>query len=65
MKKVTIKDVAKEADVSPSTVSRVISDSPNISKSTKAKVRTIMKEMGYYPNAIARSLVKQNVEANG
>ncbi len=65
MKKVTIKDVAKEAEVSPSTVSRVISDSPNISKSTKEKVRFIMDEMGYYPNAIARSLVKQKTRSIG
>jgi len=65
MKKVTIKDVAKEAGVSPSTVSRVISDSPNISNSTKDKVRSIMKEMGYYPNAIARSLVKQKTRSIG
>ena len=64
-KKVTIKDVAKEAKVSPSTVSRVISDSPNISKKTKDKVRFIMDEMGYYPNAIARSLVKQKTRSIG
>lgn len=65
MKKITIKDVAKEAEVSPSTVSRVISDSPNISKATKDKVRLIMEEMGYYPNAIARSLVKQKTRTIG
>lgn len=65
MKKVTIKDVAKKAGVSPSTVSRVISDSPNISKSTKDKVRFIMEDMGYYPNAIARSLVKQKTRSIG
>lgn len=65
MNKITIKDVAKEADVSPSTVSRVISDSPNISEPTKDKVRFIMEEMGYFPNAIARSLVKQKTRSIG
>ena len=54
---VTIKDVAKRAGVSPSTVSRVIADHPRISPETKEKVRAIMSELGYYPNAIARSLV--------
>lgn len=54
--KVTIKEVAKEANVSPSTVSRVISDSPQISEKTKSKVREVINKMKYRPNAIARSL---------
>lgn len=54
---VTIKDVAKAAGVSPSTVSRVLSNSPSISEKTKTKVRTIMDELKYYPNMNARSLV--------
>lgn len=54
--KVTIKDVAKACGVSTSTVSRVISDDPRISSETKAKVLNSMKELNYYPNAIARSL---------
>lgn len=53
---ITIKDVAKKAGVSPSTVSRVISNNPRISKTTTERVLVIMDEMGYYPNAIARSL---------
>lgn len=60
---VTIKDVAKAANVSPSTVSRVISDSPRISEKTKERVRKVMQELGYHPNYIARSLAsnKSNV----
>lgn len=61
--KVTIKEVAKEANVSPSTVSRVISNSPQISEETKEKVRDAIKRLKYKPNAIARSLAnkkKQN-----
>lgn len=54
---VTIKDVARVAGVSPSTVSRVISNSPSISEKTKTKVRTIMDELKYFPNMNARSLV--------
>lgn len=57
---VTIKDVAKAAGVSPSTVSRVISDSSSISVKTKKKVRTIMDELKYYPNMNARSLVSNS-----
>ncbi|MDR7870363.1 MAG: LacI family DNA-binding transcriptional regulator [Tissierellaceae bacterium] len=60
---VTISDVAKLAGVSPSTVSRVISDSPKISEATKEKVLKHMDELGYYPNAIARSLAK-NITGN-
>lgn len=55
---VTISDVAKSAGVSPSTVSRVISNNPRISDATKAKVLKHMEDLGYYPNAIARSLAK-------
>ena len=44
---VTIKDIAKAAGVSPSTVSRVIKDHYSISLETKSKIRTIMDEMGY------------------
>lgn len=57
---VTIKDVAKAANVAPSTVSRVISDSPRISEKTKRKVRQVMKELGYHPNFIARSLASKS-----
>lgn len=53
--KVTIKDVAKKANVSPSTVSRVLSDSPRISEETKERVRKVMKELNYHPNSMARS----------
>ncbi|SHF27174.1 LacI family DNA-binding transcriptional regulator [Caloramator proteoclasticus] len=62
---VTIKEVAEKAGVSPSTVSRVISDSPRISEETKAKVRKVMQELGYHPNAIARSLVCRTTNTIG
>ncbi|MVX62774.1 LacI family DNA-binding transcriptional regulator [Clostridium chromiireducens] len=57
--KVTIKEVAKEANVSTSTVSRVISDSSQISEETKEKVREAIKRLKYRPNAIARSLANK------
>ena len=48
--KVTIKDIAKAAGVSPSTVSRTLNNHYSISEETKAKIRTIMDEMGYVTN---------------
>ena len=54
---VTIKDVARESGVSPSTVSRVLSNHPRISKTTADKVRQVMEELGYHSNSVARSLV--------
>ncbi len=62
---VTIKDVARMAKVSPSTVSRVISDSKSISEPTKERVRAAMKELGYHPNVIARSLIRRSSQALG
>ena len=54
---VTIKDVAKMADVSISTVSRVINNSKPVSSEVKVKVFKAIDELGYRPNEVARSLV--------
>lgn len=62
---VTIKDVARLANVAPSTVSRVIANSPRISEKTKEKVREAMDQLGYHPNFIARSLASQTTQAIG
>ena len=62
---VTIKDVAREAKVAPSTVSRVIKDSPSISQETKARVREVMERLGYHPNFQAQSLAGRNTQAIG
>lgn len=63
--KVTIKDVAREAKVAPSTVSRVLSDSPKISEETKIKVNKAIEKLNYKPNAIARSLVSNKTKILG
>ena len=62
---VTIKDVAKIANVAPSTVSRVIANSSRISEKTKKRVREVMDELGYHPNFIARSLASHSTRAIG
>jgi DNA-binding LacI/PurR family transcriptional regulator len=61
----TIKDVAAQAGVSPSTVSRVLADSPRISDETKERVRRVLRELDYHPNAFARSLVTNVAGAMG
>lgn len=54
--KVTIKDVAKEANVSASTVSRVLSNNSKISEKTKENVWEAIKKLNYTPNEMARGL---------
>ncbi len=56
-KDATIKDVAKVAGVSPSTVSRVLAGDPRISPETQQKVHLVLTELNYHPHAGARSLV--------
>ncbi|KAA9029947.1 LacI family DNA-binding transcriptional regulator [Niallia endozanthoxylica] len=62
---ITIKDVAKAANVTPSTVSRVIADNPRISNKTKRKVRQVMEELGYQPNYKARNLASRTTQTIG
>lgn len=63
--KVTIKDVAREANVATSTVSRVLSNNPKISEETRDKVNEAIKKLNYKPNAIARSLAKNKTRTLG
>ena len=54
--RVTIRDVAKAAGVSHQTVSRVINGDAPVTPETRARVEASIAELGYQPNAIARSL---------
>ena len=63
--RVTIKDVAKLAKVSPSTVTRVVQNKKTISEETKKRVRKAMKELNYHPNLNARSLVSSYTQVIG
>ncbi len=55
-KKITIADIAQKAQVSAMTVSRVLSGKGVVAKSTEARVRSVIKELDYHPNLLARSL---------
>ncbi|GAB4539343.1 MAG: LacI family DNA-binding transcriptional regulator [Anaerolineae bacterium] len=63
--RVSIKDIAKAAGVSHSTVSRALGDSPLVSDATKARIQNLAREMGYSPNSLARSLVTRQTYTVG
>jgi LacI family transcriptional regulator len=54
----TIKDIARELNLSASTISRALKDYPGISDETKRKVKEVAEKMNYRPNALALSLRK-------
>ena len=53
---ITIKDIARELGVSPSTVSRALKDNPDISQETRDLIHKYAKEHNYKPNALALNL---------
>ena len=53
---VSIRDVAKQAGVAISTVSKVLNHYPNVSNETKEKVNAAIAELGFVPNSIASAL---------
>lgn len=53
---VTIKDIAKELGISPSTVSKALKGHPDISPSTKKAVCELVEKWNYKPDPIALSL---------
>lgn len=59
---VSIYDIAKRAQCSTMTVSRVINNTGRISEKTRQRVKAIMAEMNYVPNQAARSLVLQQTK---
>lgn len=61
----TLKDVAERAGVTVTTVSRVINNRGYISEKTRKKVYDVMKEIGYQPNEVARSLFRQYTNTVG
>lgn len=61
----TIKDIAKDLNISPSTVSRALKDNPDISPETRKLVQNYAKEHKYKPNALALSLRTQHTNIIG
>jgi LacI family transcriptional regulator len=59
-KRTTIHDIAKELDITASTVSRALKDHPRISESTKKSVVAMAEKMNYQPNSIAAALRRGN-----
>jgi len=57
--KITIYDVARKADVSLATVSRVLNNPSRVKEKTRTRVLEVIKELGYRPNAIARGLASR------
>lgn len=62
---VTIKDIARSAGVSYSTVSKALNNSPLVKEATKKKILTIAHELGYHPNIAAKNLVSKKSETIG
>lgn len=61
----TIRDIAKLANVSVATVSRIINNSGKVSKATRKKVNQIINETNYHPNQVARTLYQKRSKMIG
>lgn len=62
---VTIKDVARVAGVSIATVSRVLNDNHKVGDACRARVKKVIQELGYQPNANAQALVSKTPSTIG
>lgn len=62
---ITIYDVAREANVSMATVSRVLNGNPNVKPETRRKVKDVIERLNYKPNAVARGLASKKTKTVG
>ncbi len=65
MKRPTIKDIARLAEVTPATVSMALNDSGRISAKTRERIREIAQQLDYRPNPLARGLVARKTHLVG
>lgn len=65
MNNVTIYDVAREANVSMATVSRVVNGNPNVKPTTRKKVLEAIDRLGYRPDAVARNCTSKKTTTVG
>lgn len=63
--RVTIKDIAKLANVSTTAVSMALNDQPGVSSKTREKILAIAKKLDYQPNFIAKSLISRHTYTIG
>jgi len=63
--RVTIKHVAEQTGVSTQTVSRVINGRPDVAAETRQRVLEAIEQLGYQPNALARSLIRRRSHTLG
>ena len=59
IRRITIKNIAREAGVSLTTVSRALNDKPDIDPATRQRILALVQELGYQPSSLARGLVTQ------
>lgn len=64
-KRATLKDIAAELGLSPSTVSRALAGHSHVSQSTRSAILRAADRLGYQPNAIARALRRQSTHTIG
>src|SRR5699024_6910707 len=62
---ITIYDVAREANVSMATVSRVLNGHPNVKPETRRKVKDVIERVNYKPNAVDRGLASKKTKTVG
>ncbi len=65
MRRVSIEDIARQAEVSHSTVSRALRGNKRISMAVRTRILQIANELGYTPNAIAQSLQQRQTNTMG
>lgn len=58
-RRISIKQVAREAGVSAQTVSRVLNQRPDVAPGTRERVQGVIERLGFQPSALARSLIQQ------
>lgn len=62
---ITLKDIARATGFSVTTVSRALNDYSDVAEETKARIKKVAQEMGYYPSATARHLQKRMTDTIG
>src|SRR5688500_20081783 len=61
----TLNDVALRANVSKQTISRVVNNKGEVSEATRQRELEVIREIGYHPNTLARSLVTSRTHVIG